>query len=74
MDDAHKQVARLLEEHLLNSKSNSTVIPIDQFYVLTGRERLTKKFYGGVTEAGEARHLLIAFGENVVSVTRDVAP
>lgn len=74
MSDEHIQVVKRLEERLLTSQTNSIVIPMTEFYALAGRERLTKKFYGGVTEAGDSRHLLIAFGENVVAVTRDVAP
>lgn len=72
MNDEHKLVAKKLEDQLLASGKNSTVIPVEEFYDLTGRERLTAKFYDGVKEAGEYRHILIAFGENIVSVVRDV--
>lgn len=72
--EEHKKVAKMLENHLLECRTNSTVISIDKFYEMAGRERLTEKFYSGVAAAGELRHLLVAFGENVVAVTRDVDP
>lgn len=69
----HLQVAKALEQKLLESKANNTVISMDEFYEMSGRERFTNKFYQGVQAAGESRHLLIAFGDHVVAVTRDVA-
>ncbi len=72
--DEHRKIAKLLEDHLLKCQTNSTVISIDQFYEMAGRQRLTEKFYSGVAAASETRHLLVAFGENVVAVTRDVGP
>lgn len=70
--DEHKEVAKKLEDRLLKSQANSTIIPIGEFYDMTGRMRLTEKFYSGVAAVGESRHLLISFGENIVAVTRDV--
>lgn len=72
--EEHRNVARTLEDRLLRCGSNSTVISIDDFYQMAGRERLTEKFYSGVADACESRHLLVAFGENVVAITRDVSP
>ena len=72
--DEHKNVAKMLEDHLLKCGTNSTVISIDDFYKMAGRERLTEKFYSGVAAASESGHLLVAFGENVVAITRDVGP
>lgn len=72
--DPYGEVAKNLESILLRSQSNTAVIPMEEFYSLTGRERLTNKFYAGVSQAGGERHLLIAFGENIVAITRDVKP
>lgn len=74
MNDEYQTVAKELEARLLVTKSNSVAIPVGEFYDITGRERMTEKFYKGVTDAAGSRHLLVAFGDNVVAVMRDVEP
>ena len=74
MAEEHVNVVNAIETKLLNAKANNIAIPIDDFYKMAGRDRLTDKFCNGVKEAGGNKLLLISFGDNIVAVTRDVAP
>ena len=71
-DSEHLSVASEIEKRLLAAGANSMAIPVDDFYELAKRDRLTEKFLNGVKDACEEKRLLVSFGEKVVAVMRDV--